>query len=268
MNSSGRSLFVDHAAVILDPVQVGGDSGENSWEVLLAAQRQTEGGGTDQIVDVAFLVNQRTARVTLAGGLAALGAHADDFVGDEAHPVLVAPLGAHDGLLHVAQHGRDSVRLVAVQTPARGDGQLISIGGIATVLLGQSGGSDAIVELQLSGQLDQGNVVDDQLGIPVLVHNDAALLHMDAVLSGLLLLDLGGAHIDGHRISRVCAMGSGQDPAFGDQGATAPGTRVTNSNAQSHLVGELAHTSHIAIGDATLQWSSSRGGQKSSQCNK
>lgn len=40
-------LLVYNTAVLLDPIQVGGDSGENGWVALLTAQSQTKGSGTD-----------------------------------------------------------------------------------------------------------------------------------------------------------------------------------------------------------------------------
>jgi len=82
------------------------------------------------------------------------------------------------------------------------------------------------VELNGHWQLDQGNVIGDGLGNPILVHDHILCLHEDDLLS--LLLGVGaivGAQVDIHSGGQaVRAMGGGDDPAVTDDGASAPGS--------------------------------------------
>lgn len=91
--------------MVKDPVQVAADAGEHGRESHLTSHRGSKRGGSDQVAGVALLVDQRTARVTMAGGLAAGGAHADHLLRHSSTPVHPAQGVRHNGHLHVSQHG-------------------------------------------------------------------------------------------------------------------------------------------------------------------
>lgn len=99
--------LVDKTAVLLDPVQIGGDAGEHSWPADLATQSNTERGGTNQSV-AAIGQHKWATRVTVAGGGTAGGLDADvGLPHDAAEPGRAARVG-HDGHGDVLQFVSDS----------------------------------------------------------------------------------------------------------------------------------------------------------------
>jgi len=157
-------------SVRLDPVQVAGHTGEGSGVALLAAGSGSEGGQTD--LDLAGLEDQRAARVTAAGGLAAGGGDADVGGGHDRAAVGVGAHGVGDdgqpGPLQVVGHGAGRV---ADEAPSGGDGGITGIGGVGGSDGWQRDGSDPVAVAD-GGDLDQGDIVLQVGAVPAGVDDD------------------------------------------------------------------------------------------------
>jgi len=194
--------------MVKDPVQVAADAGEHGRESHLTSHRGSKRGGSDQVAGVALLVDQRTARVTMAGGLAAGGAHADHLLRHSSTPVHPAQGVRHNGHLHVSQHGGNRVGGIAFPPPAGGEGpDGLVRGKLAIQATGQTGGPDAISETHKGGQSNKRDVVDHRAGHIVRVHYNTRLLHHDPFLTLLgLITDVYGPQIDRYGLRPIHAV--------------------------------------------------------------
>jgi hypothetical protein len=163
-----------------------------------------------------ILIEKNNAYV--ASSLASLGGDADNAGPDNAVDGIALLVGDDGQVGDHTEHCRDAAGRVAGLAPTGSGHQLAGIGGVA--LGGQAGRPDPVVEVDLLGQLDEGHIVGQRAGVPVLVRESLVGGDLNAV--GLA----GGADVvrPGHDVKvggALDAVGGGENVGVGDEGAAA-----------------------------------------------
>lgn len=184
--------------MVLDPVQVAGDTGEGSWQLLLATGRRAEGGQTDLLL--AVLEHQWAARVTVAGGNGGWGGHTDVGGTDGQTIGLPASVVRDDSHVGVLQMSGNRAGGVGGAAPAGGNDLIVNISGVVGLQTGQLNGTDGVAEVGV-WNANEGNVVRESLGVPAGMDDDVVLA--DAVLNL-------GARADGAAQMNIDGIDTGQ----------------------------------------------------------
>merc|ERR1719167_847812 len=227
-----------HAAVGHYPVEIVFGPGVSGRVANLApaAGAKTDNSVLDPFLSWslhAVLLDQRSARITVAGTLAAGGVNAHHAGSDDAVHVVAVAVGDHRQVVHHAQHWRNAAGRVGGLAPPD-DGDHVAGGGGVTRRR-HARRLDVVVKGDGLGQLDQGQIVGEVRVVPLGVGESVEGGDLHAV--GLA----GGAHVVGPGPDvkvegAVGAVGRGQDVVLVEQGAAA---EVGVVDEHGHDPGEL-----------------------------
>lgn len=188
--------------MLLDPVQIAGDAGEDGGVVLLAASRGSERGKTD--LDLVGGQDQRTTGVTVAGRHASRSGDTDVRVTDGGVVGALAFAVGNDLHVGVLEVGGDGAGRVGSASPSGGDNLITIIGGVVGLVLGQLDvmNGAAVVHVR---NADQGDVVPKGTAVPVGVQDDVVLgnmvLDLGARANGAAQVNLDGINAERRRIN-------------------------------------------------------------------
>merc|ERR1719167_248116 len=253
-----------HAAVGHDPVEIvfgPGVSGRVA-NLATAAGAKTDNSVLDPFLSGslhAVLLDQRSARITVAGSLAAGGVHTDHAGPDNAVHVVAVAVGDDGQVVDHAQHRRDAAGRVGGLAPPDDGDHVAGGGGVARRR--HAGRLDVVVEGDGLGQLDQGQIVGEVRVVPLGVGESVEGGDLHAV--GLA----GGAHVVGpgpdvEVEGAVGAVGRRQHVVFVEQG---PAAEVGVVDEHGHDPGELVFgglltADNLVEGGGTLDTALSRHG--------
>ena len=126
------------------------------------------------------LRDQRTTGITETGGHTVGGAHTNVGGGDHVLPDALTGSRSHDRHASPLQVGGHVLVTIGGLAPAGNNGVITSISGIAT---GNGGQSDGLDQIGVGGvrNANQGNIVQQIVGIVLTVLNDVVVATVDTV---------------------------------------------------------------------------------------
>merc|ERR1719412_98256 len=232
--SEGTGGCSRHPSLGLDPVEVVLGPGVSSRVADLTPSGGSEGHDSDLGPLVAGslaagLLDQGAAGVTVAGATTASGVNAHNAGSNDAVDGVTVGVGDHGQIPDLPQDGGDTAGAVGGLAPS-GDGDQGSNGG-SLASGGQARCGDVVVHRQRAGQLNEGQITRQVVGVPLGV--GPAVVGGDLHTVGLAgLPDVVGSGHDIEVASTISAVSGGQDVVLRDDGATTePGV----IDEESHL---------------------------------